>query len=841
MNMNTLKFIAGISFAVLFCNGLLHAEDNASKVFDVPRVEGITIDGKGDDWGDRGFRVNIMPDDSGKLKPANHFDATFRLGWDDRGLLLLVNVIDDTIDEAKTTEIWYGDSVELFYSPKRGSGDVVQMVISPGVDPKTPEMRSNLNDERTTESLKKIKVTATVARTKTPGGYMLEGLLPWENFAIKPEPGREVAFQIYVNDADNGSHFQARWYPFGQGHESANMQTLRLSDKAGPAINTSVTAEYEHFRRVVVHVAGTTDLAGKTCVVKEGDNEAGTGTLSADAGRAGAKIVLPMPPVGKSYGPLSLAVEGQPPQPIILPDVQGERAKAFTYEDLSFTPNVFSGMNFPQCEFERPGYVEDLIGPYTLSATYYDSDYNEVKTAQKPGRYGAVVEIKTADGKTYRRLRTLFRAPGKTSWWETTMSGSVEFPKEMGIDPGTAAHQKESTGKYLKQLVAGSLSHDNTQSMTPALLSALYTTKPGAPDATVFDDFQAQDRQWWVGLKRKLNGADKTYPAPFVCPEVIKGKLATVLHKGTLKEAGMKEGTVEKLDAVLKEWAATSNEPFGVCVARHGVIVIHKAYGTRDGKPLTVDTKSWLASITKSLSGSLMMMLVDQGLVNLDDPVSKFLPGVQAGGAEGPLTIRHLYTHSGGFMGYWSDDLNDLEEIIAGYAPYLPVGERFAYNGSDVALGSKIIEKITGESLPQFYKHHLLDPLGCAHTEVTNSSGDAQSIPMDLAKFAQMLLNKGSYGDKQFMKPETFQQMIPERLVKTLGPDTSAEWGIGLVWCKTDGLSNTTMGHGSSSSSTLRIDPEHDLVITMTRNAPGRGFTEYNKKFFAAIMENIAE
>jgi hypothetical protein len=126
-----------------------------------------------------------------KLKPANHFDATFRLGWDDRGLLLLVNVIDDTIDEAKTTEIWYGDSVELFYSPKRGSGDVVQMVISPGVDPKTPEMRSNLNDERTTESLKKIKVTATVARTKTPGGYMLEGLLPWENFAIKPEPGRE--------------------------------------------------------------------------------------------------------------------------------------------------------------------------------------------------------------------------------------------------------------------------------------------------------------------------------------------------------------------------------------------------------------------------------------------------------------------------------------------------------------------------------------------------------------------------------------------------------------------------------------------------------------------------
>ena len=93
-----------------------------------------------------------------------------------------------------------------------------------------------------------------------------------------------------------------------------------------------------------------------------------------------------------------------------------------------------------------------------------------------------------------------------------------------------------------------------------------------------------------------------------------------MVREGTLAEAGMKPDAAEKMDAVLTEWAPNDDQAFAVCVVRNGVIVLHKAYGTRDGKPMTVHTKSWMASITKTMSASIMWMLIDQGLVGLDDP-----------------------------------------------------------------------------------------------------------------------------------------------------------------------------------------------------------------------------
>ncbi len=809
-----------------------------SPLHDVPGVEGIVIDGKGDDWGDRGFRVGLLGDEQGNFKPASDLDASFRLGWDKRGLLVLVNVTDDVADEAKTGEIYEKDSVELFCSTKCGAPDVVQMVISPGVDPQCPELRTTLKDERETELLKKKKVSATAVRTKTAAGYTLEALLPWDNLGIVPADGRELALQIYVNDADGGRRFQARWYPRGSGHDSRNMEPLRLSNGPSPAINATATGGYELFRRMVIRVTGTSELIGKICTLKEGDKELDRSPFLEEGGRAGAKFVLPIPSDRKPS--LSLIVDGQPPLEVNIPDLQAARAKAFMDQKLSFDPNVFTGPAFPKCDFEQPAYVEDLIGPYTISTTFYDSGYNRVTTAGKPGRYGAVVEIRTKRGETFRRLRTLFCLPGNFPWWKQ-IRGTFEFPEETGINAAVVAEQKSSIGKYLKLLVKESFSHDSNSSLSPALMCGLFEAKEGAADAPLSDDFQARDRQWWVGLKRKLSAADKAYPAPFVCPRVIDGKPATVLHEGSMKEAGMKPDTAGKLDSLLSDWSANSDEAFAVCVARHGVIVLCKAYGRRDGKPMTVDTESWMASITKSMSGTLMMMLVDQGLVNLDDPVSKYLPSFGAATVPAPLTIRHLYTHTSGLQGHWGDDLNDFDDVIAGYYPNLPVGKRFEYNGAGASLGSKIVETITGEALPQFYERHLLGPLGCSHTNVVDSSGGATSTPMDIAKFGQMLLNRGSYGDKQFLSPETFEKFLPVRLTKLLGPETTVNWGIGLAWCNGDGLGKGTFGHGAASSATLRIDPENDMVIVMTRNAAGKNFTDYHRQFLAAITDSISK
>ena len=81
--------------------------------------------------------------------------------------------------------------------------------------------------------------------------------------------------------------------------------------------------------------------------------------------------------------------------------------------------------------------------------------------------------------------------------------------------------------------------------------------------------------------------------------------------------------------------------------------------------------------------------------------------------------------------------------------------------------------------------------------------------------------------------------MLPQKLDKLLCPDTDVTWGIGLTWFKGNGLSQRTIGHGSYSSCTLRVDLENDLVITMTRQTAGKNFKEYHPKFIAAITGGV--
>jgi CubicO group peptidase (beta-lactamase class C family) len=309
------------------------------------------------------------------------------------------------------------------------------------------------------------------------------------------------------------------------------------------------------------------------------------------------------------------------------------------------------------------------------------------------------------------------------------------------------------------------------------------------------------------------------------------------VRPGTLADAGVKEGTAEKLDALLQEWAANDDQPFAVCIVRKGVIVLHKAYGTRDGKPMTVDTKSWMASITKTMSATLMMMLVDEGLVQLDDPVDKFLPALRGIQVDKTLTLRHCYTHTGGMNKFPTsdDELADFEERVADYYPHLRVAKEWAYNGQSYALAGKVVEAVSGEALPLFYKKHLLDPLGCTGTDVIATHADAYSIPLDMAKIGQMLLNRGAYGQWRFFSPQTFEEMLPRNLSYILGPDAKRTFGIGL-----DGTADR-FGHGAASAATFNVDRNLELVVVMTRNKMGKNQDKYNGKFWEALKASIVK
>jgi CubicO group peptidase (beta-lactamase class C family) len=203
------------------------------------------------------------------------------------------------------------------------------------------------------------------------------------------------------------------------------------------------------------------------------------------------------------------------------------------------------------------------------------------------------------------------------------------------------------------------------------------------------------------------------------------------------------------------------------------------------------------------------------------------------------LTIHHLFTHTSGLAlddwPGWSDDLHDVPERITAYYDRLRVGQEWAYGGTGNILGGKVFEMVTGTAIPQAYHKHLFGPLCCTGTEVADTHGGAFSIPLDMAKFGQMLLNRGSYGKWRFFREETFQKMLPGKLDKLLGPGASRQFGFGL-----DG-SPKRFGHGAASAATFHVDVERQLVVIMTRNKYGKNQDKYNGLFWQAIDEGMSK
>jgi len=580
--------------------------------------------------------------------------------------------------------------------------------------------------------------------------------------------------------------------------------------------------ETEKRRKVVLLSAGKK--------VTEGLIEDPTGI-----GLASGTIEMPFPPPGSELGNLEIVVDGRSSGHVAVPSLGKARNEAFKWLTPIGSPGcVFAGEEFPRLDFERPFWVERLIGPYSISATYYDADYNEVESAEKPGRYGAVVDVKTAD-RTTRRFVTLFRQPEDFNWWRVKLDGDAMLPGELGVPPDVAKDYANSINGFVK----GRIRDGMREPGGAILLSALHEAQADGIKADYYGEPEMRDRAWWLPLKRKLYGVDKKY-GPFVCPRKIDGPTAGIVRKGSWREAGMKRGFARKLHSYLETWEDDTDEAFAVIVVRHGVIAFHRAYGTRHGKRMTLETKSWMASTTKMMSGTLMMMLVDQGLLSLDDRADKYLPPLRDVAKEWPATIRNLYRHTAGMSGHWGSWFSDMEYRVADMAPYYEFRKRYEYDGAGLDLSCKILELMSGETLPEFFRNHLLGPLGCEDTNVDDAAGGANSIPLDMARICQMLLQKGAYGDMRFFSESAFEQMLPKPFEEGM---PNVPWGgyqgIGTGFFHGEGLGEGTFAHGAASGAFTRIDPVNDMVIVMTRNSRGENFSKYDKGFFEIIVDGL--
>ncbi len=834
--MKAIRAGVGIVFLSAVCCAAAAAAETARR-FDIPRMEKIVVDAKADDWSDGGFMVKALTYRVlGGVNPprAANFDPSFRLAWNDAGLLLWITVRDDTAREYEKVEsLWEMDSVGIFVAAGLGSNNMYQLQIAPGMDSEHKAFRHFFGDERAGLARPK-KLTADIAAGKIDGGFQIEVMLPWENLGLEPVIGLEIALQIGFIDYDgrHRSYAEARWYPrSGVYKDTTRMHQVRLSLKPSQPVLALANVKYEKLLHPVLEVCGAPELAGSAVSVRQAEKVLAEGVLAARRGRAMAAIPLTMPPIGKTSEELIVNIAGRHLGPIKIPDASAHRAGGIMRSRILFDSFCFTGKEFPRCGFEHPGLAQGLLGPHVISVRYFDRNFDEVTTAERPGRYGAVVTIETPD-RRFRRLRTLYCAstddkPLQAYAGNVKMRAEIELPPQMGINPESIRQNAQLLEDYFQRRFQEGLVNDPDSAIILAGLS-----EAAAGEKTdVFNDLFARDRQWWVTFKRKFYDLEERYSKPITLPRPIDGPPARTIREGTLVEAGMKPDAAKNIDALLNDWAANSDEAFAVCIVRHGVIALHKAYGTRHGKPMTVTTPSNMASITKLLGGTIIMMGVDEGLLDLEAPLEKVHPAFSGVKVDAPLTIRLLCNHWSGLSGHWRDLPHDLEEVIASSYPYLKVNKRYEYNSVDIELAGKLLEAVSGEALPQFYKRHLIDPLGLKDTKVTRMGFGTQSIPMDMAKIAQMLLNGGAYGRQRFFSKETFEKMLPEKDRR----------GIGTAWLTGNGLSERTFGHPAASNATIRIDLQNDLVIIMCRNAAGENFSKYHDNFLQAVADGLAK
>lgn len=494
-------------------------------IFDIPKIDGVMVDGNAVDWSENGFHVDMLAGESGEVREPKDCDAKFRLGWDERGLLVLLKVRDDQIAETNDPrDLFQKDSVELFFGEKVGSSQFFQVMVGTGADPKFPKGRTVINDRRTAGSQQKLEAETACARTAD--GYVVEARLPWSDLGITPKMGMETAFQLCVNDVDGGGpRLTLTWFPSTNTFsDSKAMYRLRLATKASPEMGMAARASLDQ-GRPRVDILAAPDLAGQKVTVTSKGEILATAKFEAASERARATFLLPR----DAQPEVSCANAGS--IPVDLSGLDEGIAHGLLIANPIFNPSVFSGENFPSCSFAQPSEIEKLLGKCVLTTTFYDADYHEVKTATKPGRYGAIVEVKTGNGRSFKRFVTLYRAPQGLNWDVAKLHmQSVEFPAELGLDPAVVSEHAKDVDEFFQHQVEWGISQG---SFAATLFAALSETKPGEALARGRSPFSL-NQKWWYELKKQTGNLRNDYrvflPATYNNDPQKKWPLVLFLH-----------------------------------------------------------------------------------------------------------------------------------------------------------------------------------------------------------------------------------------------------------------------------------------------------------------------
>ena len=358
------------------------------------------------------------------------------------------------------------------------------------------------------------------------------------------------------------------------------------------------------------------------------------------------------------------------------------------------------------------------------------------------------------------------------------------------------------------------------------------------------------------------------------------------------EEIGLDASRLNAAYKLLRKWTTVSERggvsppiPGGaILVGRKGKIVEPRFFGKQgpegNAEAIRRDGMFLLASISKPVTYLGAMILVERGLLNLSDPVTRYIPDFAAHHKDETL-VQHLFTHTSGMP----DMLENNHELRRKHAPLktfitgaiqakplFKAGTNLSYQSMGTLTVAEIIQRISGMTIRDFLKKEIFDPLemkssalgsrgvkrerlvrvetpayqaksdfgwnGKYWQELGVPWGGVFSAPEDFARICQLLLNGGQLGDVRLLSPHTVTAMTTNRLndqPELPEPIRRAKpWGLGWRLNHRGGKSSwgdllgpKTFGHTGATGTMCWIDPDREgfclLFTTAIRSkAPWR-------------------
>ena len=350
-----------------------------------------------------------------------------------------------------------------------------------------------------------------------------------------------------------------------------------------------------------------------------------------------------------------------------------------------------------------------------------------------------------------------------------------------------------------------------------------------------------------------------------------------VLRLGEPAEVGMQAAPLAEIPKRMQEFIDQKEISGAVTLlARQGKVVHLEAVGHADleaGRPMKKDTIFAIASMTKPITATAVMILRDEGKLSIDDTVSKYIPRFKhASLKDGPpsreLTIRDLMTHTSGVGGGQQnqESLKRTVELIAEKPLLFEPGSQWKYSPGMTVCG-RIVEVVSGRPFDEFLDERIFKPLGMADTtfyptaeqqkrlarlykpgkqpgtieaaehwlnklspeRTPNPSGGLFSTAHDMARFYQMILGGGELNGRRIVSQESVRRMTTLQTGElTTGFTPGNGWGLG--WCivrEPQGVSGMlspgTFGHGGAFGTQGWVDPRRGMIFVLMIQRTGFG------------------